>query len=346
MPSRPSLRAAGASLIIRRLKLFWNLSFITALIPLSVGARMAVALHGARQLGAGDNNLHTFIEWLVSPFLLLVLVLSLTGLLVTWGLSRLIARPLEGLLRLTSGGSQEELETLKRDAWARPDPNARDEVGALLRATWDMVTRRTELSSEMHQTAHELVNATSDMANVARELASLAAEHASIASEFCRSGLIPALLQSVTEATGGCRQMEAAAFQNVCAVENLQQMAFQTMDVMKDMVAKVSLREDIREQASHGQKLAEGSAAGLEDLSVHVAWLHSFTQQLTGRIGGHAQDTSQLGAATAQLATSAGHAADAATHLADGAEQLAMGAQTMLRATNRFLLAQREAGVS
>ena len=48
--------------MIRRLKLFWKLSLIAALIPISVVAGMAVSLQGASQLEAEYDTLYRFMR--------------------------------------------------------------------------------------------------------------------------------------------------------------------------------------------------------------------------------------------------------------------------------------------
>ena len=308
--------------MIRRLKLFWKLSLIAALIPISVGAGMAVSLHGARQLEADYDTRYGFmrtsiqmldeadtrrealeghlqelaqpdlsperrmllvqrirengramatlaqdkkewlaghesntraqeaIEWMVSRFLLMGLLLSLAGILVAWGLSRLIARPLEGLIRLTSGVSRGQLETLKGEAWARTDPYARDEVGTLLRTTWDMVTRWTEVSSEMHVTASELVETASTMSSHAQAVVSVATEHAAHIYDLWPSGLIHALHHSATEAAENCRGLEAVSHEGVCAVDSIQHCVSQTVAAMEAMVSKDSLIEELASQTN------------------------------------------------------------------------------------------------
>jgi methyl-accepting chemotaxis protein len=226
--------------MIRRLKLFWKLSLLAALIPLSVGVGMAVSLHGVRQLGAEYDNLYglmrlplmaldeantrrealegdlwemarpdlsseqrmllvqrirendramathesntraqAVIDRTVSRFLLTGLLLSLIGILVAWGLSRRIARPLEGLIRLPSGLSQDEFEMLM---------------------------------SELRESVHMLVDISSLMSSHAREVAAGSAEVAAHIDDIL-PGLINVLHGAATQTAEQCRQLEQLALQ-------------------------------------------------------------------------------------------------------------------------------------
>ncbi|HEX8698948.1 MAG TPA: methyl-accepting chemotaxis protein [Myxococcaceae bacterium] len=207
-------------------------------------------------------------------------VLSLAGIAVAWGLSRLIVRPLVDLTKLTTSLSRGELEGLSEESRARLDPRARDEVGTLLRSTWDMVdsTRNmaaaaariaggdltvhiaprserdvlgnalshmvaqlTRVISEVGTGASSLVAAATQVSASSQQLSQMASEQASAIEEISAS---------IAQSADNCRQVEEMAFQGAQDAESSGQVVLETVAAMKQIASKVSIIEELAYQTN------------------------------------------------------------------------------------------------
>jgi methyl-accepting chemotaxis protein len=373
--------------MIRRLKLFWKLSLLAVLIPLTVGVGLAVSLHGARQLEAEYDKLHGFMflpimaldeantrrealeevlqeltrpdlsperrmllvqrirendramatlaqhrkEWLdtlsadfaaglesntraqaatermVSRFLLMGLLLSLAGIMAAWGLSRLIARPLESLIRLTSGVSRGELETLKDEAWAQPDPPG---------TRWgeQMALQGAQDAERSSQGVFQAVAAMKDMASRVSLLEELASQTDLLA------------LNATLEA--------------MRAGEHGRGFAVVAHEVHKLGKCSQTAAQGIRELAASSVELAERYGQALLEREPSIREATRFAQQLAQFGRRHAEGTSQLYNEIAHLGYTASDTVKLSEALAALSEPLASCAQTLRQLTARFPLEQ------
>jgi methyl-accepting chemotaxis protein len=250
-------------------------------------AMTALVAINRRFADLSNTSAQTAIERLITHFERTGLLLSLAGIAIAWGLSRLIVRPLKSLNRLTLRVSRGEVEALKDDVWETPDPKAQDEIGILLRTTWDMVastqqmasaassiaqgdltvrivprsehdvlgnalsrmvTRLTEVISEVRSGANALVAASAQVSASSQGLSGSASEQASAVEEGSAS--VEELGATITRNAEHCREVERMAIQGAEDAESSSQVVFQAVEAMKDIASKVSIIEEMAYQTN------------------------------------------------------------------------------------------------
>ncbi|HLL00443.1 MAG TPA: methyl-accepting chemotaxis protein [Myxococcaceae bacterium] len=207
-------------------------------------------------------------------------VLSVAGIAAAWWLSRLIVRPLKELTQLTLSLSRGELDALSEASRAALSPGARDEVGTLLRANWDMVdsTRKmaeaaarvaggdltvriaprsegdvlgnalsnmvaqlTRVISEVSTGASALVAAATQVSSSSQELSQTASQQAAAIEEISAS---------ISQSAENCRQVEEMALRGAQDADSSSQVVLETVEAMKKIASKVSIIEELAYQTN------------------------------------------------------------------------------------------------
>ena len=263
-------------------------------------------------------------------------VLSLAGIAVAWGLSRLIVRPLVSLTQLTTSLSRGELEAVSEESRVLVDPRARDEVGTLLRSTWDMVdstrkmaaaaasiaggdltvriaprserdvlgnalshmvTQLTRVISEVGTGASSLVAASTQVSASSQQLSQAASEQAASVEEISAS---------IAQSTQSCRQVEEMALQGAQDAESSSQVVLETVAAMKQIASKVSIIEELAYQTNLLALNAAIEAARAGDQGRGFAVVASEVRKLAERSREAARDIGGLASSSTSVAERSG----------------------------------------
>jgi methyl-accepting chemotaxis protein len=263
-------------------------------------------------------------------------VLSVAGIAAAWWLSRLIVRPLKELTQLTLSLSRGELDALSEASRATLAPGARDEVGTLLRANWDMVdsTRKmaeaaarvaggdltvridprsegdvlgnalsnmvaqlTRVISEVSTGASALVAAATQVSSSSQELSQTASQQAAAIEEISAS---------ISQSAENCRQVEEMALKGAQDADSSSQVVLETVEAMKQIASKVSIIEELAYQTNLLALNAAIEAARAGDQGRGFAVVAAEVRKLAERSRGAALDIGGLANSSVGVAERSG----------------------------------------
>ncbi|SEL37703.1 methyl-accepting chemotaxis protein [Stigmatella aurantiaca] len=235
-----------------------------------------------------NANAQSSLLWMQVLLALLALGLSGVGIAVAWRLSRIIIQPITRLTRMTLRLSRGDVEILEEGEQSLAlDPDTKDEIGLLLRATLDMVhstqqmvsaavsishgdltvrvqprsskdalgialgqmvAQLTKIVTQVRLGSSSLASASAMLASETQGLALDAREQAAAVDENAQT--LKEISASVMRNAESCHQMEDMARLGAQDAQASGQAVGQTVEAMRRISANVSLIEELAHQTN------------------------------------------------------------------------------------------------
>ncbi|WP_316896366.1 methyl-accepting chemotaxis protein [Pseudodesulfovibrio indicus] len=251
-------------------------------------------------LGATQQRANEAVSALGTASLVMVVGLGtafLVGVLIAWGLTRMITRPvLEGVDFARRMSEGDFTRTLAIDQ--------RDEIGVLAGALNNMVIKLQSVVSDVDSATNNVAGGSAELSASSQALSQGATEQAASIEEVSSS--MEQMASNISQNAENARETETLATKAASDAKETGEAVGQTVEAMKQIAEKISIIEEIARQTNLLALNAAIEAARAGEHGKGFAVVAAEVRKLAERSGTAAGEISDLSVSSVEVADKAG----------------------------------------
>ncbi|MDD3761243.1 MAG: methyl-accepting chemotaxis protein [Acidithiobacillus sp.] len=262
----------------------------------SLRSAAASTLEAKRKQGAADAKM-------VSTVTVVIAVLAIiASILIAWGLSRSITRPLLEAVRVSERVAEGDLSV-------QVEARSKDETGRLMSAMQAMVQNLTQIIGDVRAAADNLSSASEEVSATSQSLSQAASEQAASVEET--SATLEQAAASIKQNAENARVTDDIATSAAKEAQRGGEAVSQTLQAMKDIAERIGIVDDIAYQTNMLALNAAIEAARAGEHGKGFAVVAAEVRKLAERSQVAAQEIGSLASGSLKVAENAGQALEA-----------------------------------